>query len=218
MALVSVSDLTTYIYCKRKLWLSRRVRIKSPKRDFNSKAKLHLLHSITNLVYSKTELHSVTDFMFEALHEIPGEIIDTEISLDRQKLFGRVDVLRKTKDGYIIQEEKSSDPPIGDSVWPSDLLQVDAYAFLAEACPKYSPVVGGIIIYNDLIPRKVRPNPERAKEILGSVTKLLESSVLPEAEGNIKKCFSCDYYPLCQVLPQKGRLTDSQIKGRFNAK
>jgi len=94
----------------------------------------------------------------------------------------------------------------------NDLLQVDAYAFLAEGSPKYSPVVGGVIIYNDLMPRHVKPNPERAKEILGKVIELLESDVLPEAEGNIKKCVKCAYYPLCQVLPQKGGLKDTEIK------
>lgn len=150
--------------------------------------------------------------MLETLREIPGEIIDTEISLYREKLSGRIDVLRKTKAGYVVQEEKSSDPPSSDSVWPNDLLQVDAYAFLAEGKSKYSPIVSGIIIYNDLLPREVKPKPERAREILGKVMKLLENDVLPEAEGNVRKCFSCGYYPLCQVLPQEGTLTDSQIK------
>ena len=155
--------------------------------------------------------------MLKTLNEVSGEIVDTEIYLNRDKLTGKIDVLRKTEEGYIIQEEKSSDPPKGNVVWQSDLLQVDAYALLAEGSPRYSPVVGGVIIYNDLIPRNVKPNPERAKEILGKVIELLESDVLPEAEGNIRKCVKCAYYPLCQVLPQKGGLGDTKIKKLLNA-
>lgn len=213
--MVRVSDLTTYTYCKRKLWLSRKAGIQSGKRDLDSKVKFHVLRSITSLVDSKAKIHSLTDFMLKTLSEVPGEIVNTEVYLEREKLSGKIDVLRKTEDGYIIQEEKSSDPPEGNGVWPNDLLQVDAYAFLAGANPKHSPIIGGIIIYNDLIPREVKPNPERAEEILGKVIRLLESDVLPEAEGNINKCVSCAYYPLCQVLPQKGGLKDTQIKNLF---
>ena len=214
--MVCVTDLTSYAYCKRKLWLARKVGIQSGRRDLDSKVKFHVLRSITSLIDSKGKIHSLTDFMLKTLNEVPGKIVATEIYLDRDKLTGKIDVLRRTKEGYIIQEEKSSDPPNGQVVWQSDLLQVDAYTFLAEGSPKYSPVVGGVIIYNDLIPREVKPNPERAKQILGKVIELLESDVLPEAEGNINKCVRCAYYPLCQILPQKGGLEDTEIKEFLN--
>ena len=211
-----VTDLTSYTYCKRKLWLARKVGIQSGRRDLDSKVRFHVLHSITSRIDSKSKIHSLTDFMLKTLNEVPGKIVDTEIYLDRDKLTGKIDVLRRTEEGYIIQEEKSSDPPSGHAVWQNDLLQVDAYAFLAEGSPQYSPVVGGVIIYNDLIPREVKPKPERAKEILGRVIELLESDVLPEAQGNINKCIRCAYYPLCQVLPQKGGLKDAEIKKFLN--
>lgn len=153
--------------------------------------------------------------MFETLNEISGEIVDTEVYLEREKLRGRIDVLRKTEKGYIIQEEKSSNPPEGNEVWQNDLLQVDAYAFLLEGSSHYSPVIGGIIVYNDLIPRRVDPDPERAREVLREVIWLLESDVLPEAEGSSNKCVKCAYYPLCQVLPQEGGLKESEIRNAF---
>lgn len=159
---------------------------------------------------SEAKIHSLTDFMLKSLSKVPGEIVDTEVYLERDRLSGKIDVLRKTEDGCIVQEEKTSDPPEGDGVWPNDLLQVDAYAFLAEANPKYSLIISGIIIYNDLKPREVKPNPERAKEVLEKVIKLLESDALPDAERNVNKCVSCAYYPLCQVLPQKGGLKDDK--------
>ena len=152
--------------------------------------------------------------MFKTLKEIPGEIVATEIPLRRGRLAGRIDAVRKTAEGYIIQEDKSSDPPNHGGVWESDSLQVDAYAFLAEGS-SYSPVIGGIIVYNDLEPRKVEPHPEKAEEVLREVIWLVESDVLPEAEGNSNKCLKCDYYPLCQLLPQEGGLTDTEIKNAF---
>lgn len=197
------------------LWLSKRAKIKGGKRDFDSKVKFQLLRSMTSLVGSKAKIHSFTDFMLETLGGVSGEIVDTQVFLERGKLSGKIDVLRRTKDGYVIQEEKSSDPPSSNGVWPGDRLQVDAYAFLAEENPKYSPIVGGVVIYNDLVPRNVKPNPKRAEEILWNVTKLLENNVLPEAEGNVTKCRSCVYYPLCQVLPPKGGLADTQIRNLF---
>lgn len=98
------------------------------------------------------------------------------------------------------------------------MLQVDAYAFLAEGSSKYSPIIGGIIIYNDLRPNEVKTNPERAKEVLRQVIWLLGSDVLPKAEKNSNKCGKCAYYPLCQVLPQEGGLKDTEIKNVFATK
>lgn len=212
---MSVTDLRTYSYCRRKLWLSRKARISCGKRDWGPTVKYRVLRSITNLVDSKKEMHSLTDFMFKTLNELPGDIVATEIPLTRGKLAGRIDVLRKTNEGYIIQEEKSSYPPKDEIAWDDDLLQIDAYAFLAEGSPEYSPVIGGIIVYNDLEKRKVTPHPERAEEILKEVIWLLENDVLPEVKGSSNNCVRCDYYPLCQLLPQKGGLTVTEIKSAF---
>jgi hypothetical protein len=96
------------------------------------------------------------------------------------------------------------------------LLQVDAYAFLVESNFQ-APIVGGIIIYDDLIPRQVKPNPRKVKEVLENVMALLKSRVLPEAEGNNNKCLSCSYYPLCQILPKQGGITETQIRNGFRS-
>ena len=212
---MSVSDLTTYTFCKRKLWLSKKARIESGERDWDSIVKYRVLCSITSLVGSKSKIYSLTDLMFKTLKKIRGEIVGTEIYLEREGLSGKIDVLRKTEKGYIIQEEKTSDPPKGKIAWESDLLQVDAYAFLVEGNSKYSPIIGGIIIYNDLKPREVKPNPERAREVFRQVIWLLGSDILPKAEGSGNKCVKCAYYPLCQLLPQEGGLKDAEIKNAF---
>lgn len=204
-----------YEFCKRKLWLSRKARIESGERDWDSPAKLHLLRLILNRINSRVKVQSRTTFMLEAINIAPQEIVGTEISLRRGKLTGRIDVLRKTEDGFIIQEEKTSDPPNDGGVWPGDQIQVDAYAFLAEANSKYSPMKRGIIIYNDLVPREVSLNPKRVEGLLDQASRLLENDCLPEAGTNIKKCVKCSYYPLCQVLPREGGLTEDDLKNTF---
>lgn len=213
---VSVSDLKDYrYYCKRRPWLSKVVSIDQNKVDFSSKLKFHVVYSMTDFLQSTTELQSMTDTVFKIIERIPGKIVEREVLLGRGNLCGRVDVIRKTRDGYIVQEEKSSEPPERKGwrgeVYPSDKLQVDAYAFLMENS-KYTPLIHGIILYNDLKPRKVKPNPAEAKEILDKVTKLLESDTLPDGCNNKKKCLSCGYYSLCQVLPIRGGLTADQMR------
>ena len=211
--LFSVSDLRTYSFCKRSLWLSQKAKIKTGEKDWDF-IKYRVLRSMTNLVDS-SRIQSLTDLMLKTLNKTDGKIVGTEIYLEREGLRGRIDVIRKVENGYIIQEEKTSDPPKGRIAWKDDLLQVDAYAFLAQGNPEFSPIIGGIIIYSDLKPRKVNPNPERAKEALRRVIWLLGSDVLPEAEGNENKCVKCTYYPLCQVLPLEGGLKATDIRNAF---
>lgn len=197
--MVSVTDLRNYLYCKRQPWFYRKVGIKRGKVGFSSGVRFHVL------------LHSITDLMYKALRvDIPGGIVDTEVSLSRGNLYGRIDVIRKTREGYIIQEEKFSDPPRVGRVFPEDKLQIDAYSFLAEVS-QYVPVISGVVMYNDLRPREVKPEPHRAKEVLEKVTKLLENNTLPKVKYD-KKCSFCSYYTLCQVLPEKGGLRAVQIK------
>ena len=180
--------------------------------NWDSLAKYRVLRSITNLVDS-SEIRSLTDLM-KTFNKIDGKIVGTEVYLTRENLCGKIDVLWKVDNGYIIQEEKTGEPPTDKVAWKDDKLQVDAYAFLAEG-NNYSPVISGIIIYNDLKPRKVKPNPDNAIEVLREVIWLLENDVLPEVEGNENKCKKCSYYALCQVLPVEGGLRVTEIKNAF---
>lgn len=210
---MSVSDLTTYTFCKRKLWLSKKARIKSGERDWDSRVKYRVLRSMTHLIDS-SKIQSLTDFMLKTINRPEGRVVETEVFLTRENLRGKIDVLRKVTNGYIIQEEKTKDPPEGKGVWKDDKLQVDGYAFLAEG-NNYSPVISGVIIYNDLKPRKVKPNPDNAVEVLREVMWFLGNDILPEMERNENKCKKCSYYALCQVLPLEGGLKATEIKNAF---
>lgn len=168
---------------------------------------------MTNLVDS-AKIQSLTDLMLKTINKTDGEIIGTEIYLEKDGLCGKIDVLRKVANGYIIQEEKTGDPPQNKIAWDEDLLQLDAYAFLAKET-EYSPVVGGIIIYNDLKPIKVKPNPDKAVEIHREAMWLLENDKLPEEKANKTVCEKCSYYALCQILPKEGGLSASEIRNAF---
>lgn len=124
---------------------------------------------------------------------------------------------------YVIQDEKFCAPPpksLG-RVYPEDKIQLDAYAYLAEG-NGYRPLKG-IIIYNDLIPREVKLEPNRIPPLLKGVKRVYYSDLLPPltlSEGDkfrgvedpIKKCLNCHYYPLCQVLPEGGGVSMEEIR------
>lgn len=206
---VSVTDLRDYYSCPRRLWIRRKTHIKQDQGlSFSSGRRFHSI------------LHSMIDLLSRALKaDLPAKLIGTEIYLRREIvgadicLRGKIDVLRKTEEGYIIQENKSSDPPRERGIRLKDKLQLDAYAFLIEGDERYNdvPIKSGVILYNDLIPRVVKLESYNVEGMLENVKRILNCKTLPEAKPNTN-CTFCYYHPLCQVLPKKGGLTANQIK------
>ena len=82
---------------------------------------------------------------------------------------------------------------------------------------KYSPVKSGVIIYSDLVPREVRPNPKRVEGLLDGSVEVVGERLFAGGKANDNKCVSCSYYPLCQVLPREGGLTEGELKNTFRA-
>ena len=160
------------------------------------------------------------DLLSRALKaDLPAKLVGTDVFVSREilgadiYLCGKIDVLRKTEEGYIIQENKSADPPKDRGIRPKDKLQLDAYAFLMEGDERYknTPVKSGVILYNDLIPREVKLEPTNIEGMLEKVKRTLSCKTLPEVKSNTN-CTFCYFYPLCRVLPKKGGLTANQIK------
>lgn len=209
----TVSDLKTYSFCKRSLWLSEKAKIENCEMNWDSLVKYRVLRSMANIVDSN-RIQSLTDLMLKTLNKTNRQLVRTEIELERDGLKGRIDVLWKAENGYVVQEEKTRDPPKDKTPFDGDILQVDAYAFLAEG-NGFSPVVCGVVIYNDLKPMKVKPNPNHAVEVLREMIWLLENDDLPKEKGNKNICKKCSYYALCQVLPKEGGVTASNIKNAF---
>ena len=209
---LSVSDIKDYFWCSRSLWLKANG-IRMPNVNYCVGRQFHaLIHGVTNTIFTIYK------------QQLPGKIVDMEITLSTDDLVGRIDILRVIEqDGekiYIIQDEKFKDPPKIGRVYPEDKVQIDAYAYLAEQ-NGYKPV-SGLILYNDLIPREVKPAPERIPEIIKRVKSILSSQYLPPIELSerdksrnsqdpMEKCQYCCYYPLCQILPPKGGITMREI-------
>ena len=198
--MISVGDLRDYRRCRRRLWLKRKGGIEKPNIGYVQGRRFHsVIHDVAKQVESV--------FIRE---NIPGIVVDTEVYLEYGGLRGRVDILRKTKEGYIIHDEKYCEPP-SDDVYELDKLQVNAYAYLAENCG-YEPVKGLFVVYNDLRPREVKPRPYIIPPLVAEVSSFLGSAdLLPEAMDEIK-CKACSYYPLCQVLPESGGIRKDHLK------
>lgn len=209
---ISVSNIRDYFWCPRSLWLKANG-IKTPNVDYSIGRHFHaLIHGVTNTIFAIYK------------QQLPGKIIDMEMTLITEELVGRIDILRLVEQGgeriYIIQDEKFKDPPRIGRVYPEDKAQIDAYAYLAEQ-NGYRPVLG-IILYNDLVPREVKPAPERIPETIRRVKNVLSSENLPPLEFSERdrcrgssdpreKCQYCHYYPLCQILPTEGGMTIKEI-------
>ena len=209
---ISVSNIRDYFWCPRSLWLKANG-IKTPNVNYSVGRRFHaLIHGVTNTIFSVYK------------QQLPGKIVDMEVTLSTDDLIGRIDILRLIEqDGeriYIIQDEKFKDPPKVGRVYPEDKVQIDAYAYLAEQ-NGYKPV-SGLILYNDLIPREVKPAPERIPEIIKRIKSVLSSRNLPPIELSERdkyrnshdpreKCQYCYYCSLCQILPPKGGITMREI-------
>lgn len=202
---LKVWDIRKYAHCSRRLWLCKKTQIKE-NGDYSTGRRYHAI------------LHTMLDLLSRALKaDLSGTVVGTEVRLKREVskeiyLSGKIDVLRWTKEGYIIQENKSSDPPKDRRVRHEDQLQVDAYAFLMEGDERYkdAPIKSGVILYNDLRPIEVKPEPARVPKILEKMKAILELDSLPQVRPNTR-CFYCYYFPLCQVLPKEGGLSARQI-------
>jgi len=209
---ISVSDIRDYFWCPRSLWLKANG-IKTPNVNYSVGRQFHaLIHGITNTIFSIYK------------QQLPGKIVDMELTLSAEDLTGRIDILRLVERGeeriYIIQDEKFKDPPKFGRVYPEDKVQIDAYAYLAES-NGFKPIIG-LIIYNDLIPREVKPVPEKIPEILRKIREIMSNEFLPPLELSEsdkfknspdprEKCRYCYYYPLCQILPEKGGIKISDV-------
>ena len=202
--MVSVSDLANYLWCTRSVWLKIRLGIKSP---VTAEKRVGVkFHSLVRGIYDQIEKTLAL--------KLPGKVVATELLLPKKAsidevlgLVGRVDVLRQTMEGYIVEDEKYSDPPKTGRIYPTHKLQLDAYTFLLEK-DGYVPIQSAIIIYNDLTPREVETNPEKIPSFVNELKNIINNDVMPKAGD---KCNYCSYSPLCSILPEAGGLTANEI-------
>jgi CRISPR/Cas system-associated exonuclease Cas4 (RecB family) len=198
--MLSVGDLRDYRRCRRRLWLYRKAGIEKPNIGYSQGRRFHsVINGIANQVRSV--------FIRE---NVPGIVVGTEVQLEYGGLRGRLDILRKTNEGYIIHEEKYCEPPRNNGAYELDELQLNGYAYLGEKCG-YEPIKSLYVIYNDIRPREIAPRPYIIPPLIKEITDFLESmDLLPEAIDGLT-CRTCSYYPLCQVLPESGGIRKEHL-------
>ncbi len=154
-------------------------------------------------VYAGRELHA----SLEADEE--GEPTQLELADPGLGLVGRVDALRR-RDGSLLPYEhkrgKSRRDGAAASAWPSDRLQVIAYAVLIESATGATVPEGRVRYHADGVTVRVPiDEPARAElqEAVATARRLRESDERPPVTDNERLCVHCSLAPVC--LPEEVR-------------
>jgi CRISPR-associated protein Cas1 len=154
-------------------------------------------------VYAGRELHS----SLEAGEE--GEQTQLELADPELGLFGKVDALRRRDGSLMPYEHKRGRCRRGDGgpeAWPSDRLQVIAYAALIASCTGQEVVEGRVRYHADNVTVRV-PFDEAARaeltEAIATARRLRQTVERPPVTENEKLCVRCSLAPVC--LPEEVR-------------
>jgi CRISPR-associated protein Cas1 len=155
-------------------------------------------------VYAGRELHAGLEA------EEDAESVSVELTSYVLGLTGKIDCLRRRDGSYLPYEHKRGKPRHEtdgtNTAWPSDRLQIIAYAtLLAEAFEQ--PVPEGRIRYHaaNVTVRVPIDDAARAElqEALATARRLRESVERPPITNNERLCESCSLAPVC--LPEEVR-------------
>lgn len=191
--MISTTDLSDYNRCKRRLWLSKKAKIRKPNIGTQGRKFRSFVRDIFEQMGSSWEREG-----------IPGRIVGTEVELEHGGLTGRIDFLRKTENGFVIHEERYLEPP-AEGVYENDRLELNACAYLAQNCG-YAPVMALYVVYDDQKPREMKPETEAIPGLVEEIETFIKITKLLPPAPEEEKCMVCIYYPLCQMLPKTGRM------------
>jgi CRISP-associated protein Cas1 len=154
-------------------------------------------------VYAGRELHT----SLEADEE--GEQTQLELAGPELGLFGKVDAIRRRDGSLLPYEHKRGRCRRGDSgpeAWPSDRLQVIAYAALI-ASTTGEPVAEGRVRYHaDNVTVRVPFDDSARKELaeaIATARRLRQTTERPPVTDNERLCVRCSLAPVC--LPEEVR-------------
>jgi CRISPR-associated protein Cas1 len=194
--LISVAALHALVYCERLFYLEEVERIRVA----------------DAAVFAGRRLHAELEAAEEGTRE------RREVASDALGLRGVVDVLRR-RDGALIPYEHKRGRSAGKrgarEPWPSDRIQLGAYAMLVEES-NGEPIAEGRIRYHadgatvrvpidDALRDAVRAAVRRAKG-------LRQSTERPPVTSNERLCVRCSLAPVC--LPEEARLADCDDEPR----
>ncbi|HJV47151.1 MAG TPA: type I-MYXAN CRISPR-associated endonuclease Cas1 [Bacillota bacterium] len=182
---------------------------------------LHALAYCERLFYlEEVEEIRVADasvFDGRRLHELIPEYSQVErLTLESETLgiYGKVDCVRSKKGELIPYEYKkgrSRIEPNGEAgAWPSDELQVIAYALLLEEHFQQSIKEARIYYAADhktVIIKLTKPVRNRLFEAINQARQLRNTTLRPDIAENERLCIRCSLAPVC--LPEEERLISS---------
>lgn len=156
-----------------------------------------------NRVYAGRELHA----SLEADED--GERTQLELADPALGLSGKVDAIRR-RDGslhpYEHKRGRCRKGPAGPEAWPSDRLQVIAYAALIASCTGQPVAEGRVRYHADNVTVRV-PFDDAARaelaEAVATARGLRESTERPPVAENERLCVRCSLAPVC--LPEEVR-------------
>jgi len=154
-------------------------------------------------VYAGRELHASL-----AVDE-DGERTQLELADSGLGLVGKVDAIRR-RDGALVPYEHKRGKARRDGkvaeAWPSDRLQVVAYAALIESATGQAVAEGRVRYHADNVTVRV-PVDDAARaelaEAIGTARALRESTERPPVTENERLCVRCSLAPVC--LPEETR-------------
>jgi CRISPR-associated protein Cas1 len=158
-------------------------------------------------VYAGRELHAGLE------GEDDGEWTSLDLTSDKLGLTGKVDCLKRRDGSYVPYEHKRGQPRRADGAgkgaaeaWPSDRIQLIAYALLLEEAFG-QPIPEGRIRYHAANVTVRVPIDEAARadlaEAIATARRLRESVERPPITDNERLCVRCSLAPAC--LPEEVR-------------
>ena len=166
-------------------------------------------------VYAGRKLH---EERVPKLEDDSREVRSFEVSSDELGLFGKVDAARVRDGSWVAYEHKKGrckrarDKAKTPQAWPSDSLQVAAYAMLLEHQIGKPVLEGRIRYHKDNVTVKV-PIDESAREkvraAINRMRLLRHSDQRPPVTDNEKLCRRCSLRVVC--LPEEERLAQLNV-------
>ncbi len=173
-------------------------------------------------VYAGRKLH---EERVPKLDDDSRELRSFEVSSDELGLFGKVDAARVRDGGWIAYEHKkgrcrrTKDKSKTPGVWPSDRLQVAAYAMLLEVQISKPVTEGRVRYHQDNVTVSVPIDQSARADVVAAVARmraLRRSSNRPPVTDNEKLCRRCSLRVVC--LPEEERLASQPPQERAKAR
>jgi CRISPR-associated protein Cas1 len=138
-----------------------------------------------------------------------GERVELELSSEALGLHGKVDAVRRRDGVLVIHEHKRGRPAPGEQgpeAWPSDRLQVGAYALLAEERFPGSPVECRVRYHQQDVTVRFpldEPLRQEVRQAVSRARELRARTERPPVTKEERKCARCSLAPVC--LPEEER-------------